>query len=67
MSTPTCDVHVRLKTKGIAILKKIAKETTDNQDKKYNWVKHYSYSRREVSGTQQQFSKKYLFGRRFEI
>ena len=39
LSTPACDVHVRLKTNGIAILK-LAKETTNNQDKKYNSVKH---------------------------
>ena len=38
LSTPACDVHVRMKTNGTAI--KIAKETTNNQDKKYNSVKH---------------------------
>ena len=34
LSTPACDVHVRLKTTGTEI--KIAKETTNNQDKKYH-------------------------------
>ena len=34
LSTPACDVHVRLKTNGTAI--KTAKKTTSNQDKKYN-------------------------------
>ena len=34
--TSACDAHVRLKTKGTAI--KIAKETTNDQQKKYNSV-----------------------------
>ena len=38
LSTPACDVHVRLKTNGTAI--KIAKKTTNNQDRKYNSVRH---------------------------
>ena len=38
LSTPAYDVHLRLKTTGTAI--KIAKETTNNQDKKCNSVKH---------------------------
>ena len=36
--TSACDPHVRLKTNGTAI--KIAKETTNNQLKKYNSLKH---------------------------
>ena len=48
LSTPAYDVHVRLKTTGTAI--KIAKKTTDSQDKKYNSVKHLQrqHSRRQV-------------------
>ena len=38
LSTPAYDVHLRLKTTGTAI--KIAKETTNNQDKKCHSVKH---------------------------
>ena len=39
LSTPACDVHVRLKTTGTEI--KIAKETTNNQDKsKYHGGKY---------------------------
>ena len=35
---PASDVHERLKTNGTAI--KIARETTNNQQKRYNSVKH---------------------------
>ena len=38
LSTPASDVHERLKTNGTAI--KIARETTKNQERKYNSVKH---------------------------
>ena len=38
LSTPACDVHVRLKTNGTAI--KIAKKTTNHQDRKFNSVRH---------------------------
>ena len=38
LSTPAWDVHVRLKTTGTEI--KIAKETTNNQDKKYHGDKY---------------------------
>ena len=37
LSTPVYDFHVRLETTWTAI--KIAKETTNNQDKKHNSVK----------------------------
>ena len=36
--TPASDVHERLKTNGTAI--QIARETTNNHQKKYNSVKH---------------------------
>ena len=45
--TSACDAHVRLKTKGTAI--KIAKETTNDQQKKYNSVKHLQ--RQQISFT----------------
>ena len=38
LSTPALDVYVRLKAKGASI--KIARETTNNQQNKYNSVKH---------------------------
>ena len=38
LSTPACDVHVRLKTTGTDI--KNAKETINNQDKKYHGDKY---------------------------
>ena len=38
LSTPACDVHVQLKTNGTAI--KIAKKTTNNQDRKFNSMRH---------------------------
>ena len=45
--TSACDAHVRLKTEGTAI--KIAKETTNDQQKKYNSVKHLQ--RQQISFT----------------
>ena len=47
LSTPASDVHVRLKTTGTAI--KIAQETTNNQLKKNNSVKHLQ--RQQISLT----------------
>ena len=38
LSTCASDVHEQLKTNGTAI--KIARGTTNNQEKKYNSVKH---------------------------
>ena len=38
LSTPACDVHVGLKTTGTDI--KNAKETINNQDKKYHGDKY---------------------------
>ena len=38
LSTPARDIHERLKTNGTAI--KIERETTNNQEKKYNSVKY---------------------------
>ena len=49
--TPASDVHERLKTNGTA--SKIARETTNNQYKKYNTVKHlqrqqFSFTRTSI-------------------
>ena len=38
LSTPACDVHLRLKTTGTDI--KNAKETINNQDEKYHGDKY---------------------------
>ena len=53
MSTPACDVYVRLKTSGEAI--KIARETTNITISKINSVKHaqrqqFSFTKTSIEG-----------------
>ena len=58
LSTPARDIHERLKTNGTAI--KIERETTNNQEKKYNSVKHLLRQQFSFTKTSAEVSLKIL-------
>ena len=58
LSTPARDIHERLKTNGTAI--RIERETTNNQEKKYNSVKHLLRQQFSFTKTSTEVSLKIL-------
>ena len=58
LSTPARDIHERLKTNGTAI--KIERETTNNQEKKYNSMKHLLKQQFSFTKTSTEVSLKIL-------